>query len=813
MKENTATLLTCWLKTIKTFVQNVFSIQNDKGRKIFRFLGFKIKTWRYKLEHKYFDNSKPTIAMQVDSMDKGGLEEVVLQLASNSTIRDKYNIVILTTRKHTGHLADIAKTRGISVIPLFEDSDFLMKVIEALDIKIVHFHYSLFGVETYKLHGVKMMYTIHNNYIWMDTTDIQWRSRLYSFIDQFVAVSSQVKDYFCEKFDIEQEKVKVITNGIEVFDDSQIVSKTKEEIGFNENDFVFINIASFNPIKYHFTQAYALSQLKDKYPQIKLLILANVPDREYHKQFLEFVKEHGVEKNIKIINYVPKSEVFSYLKMADSFIMTSLSEGFSIAMTEAMFAQKPMILTDVGGTRDVIVNNDIGIIVKHAFYDLNRLSICTIARDNGAKKYHFDNAQEIINALEDMFLNKECWSEKAKMGKAKVIDTFNSERVGKEYLEKYRKLRLSQNVNNLHDLREFFEKNQFDIAFVAPFPHKDKLNEGWMSRIARIDHILSEKKRLYINPFAHLGRPLIVDYSDSEFEVLIKPDSPLFNETLSLVVQNTGIIYTHTLHLAEYIFPVLDSGKVIVDIHGVTPEEEVMLGNAHLKEKYEKIEREVLKKAKKCIMVSNAMRTHYKNKYPDIDPRCTIFPIVENIEISQNALKKPYSERKKVIYSGGVQVWQNLESMLKLAKKAENFADFTFLSHDCEWISKQGENMGLKNTEYKKASKDELKEIYDKADFGLALRDASPVNFVCCPTKLYEYMACGIIPIVRTPYMGDFKELGFEYVEEGDFQKGIIPDNEKHYKMIENNFEVVKKMQEVFHLGCNTLLSTFSNNK
>ena len=422
------------------FIEKIFSLKNNKNTKIFKFLGFKIKMRRFNLKKIKFTKNKPTLAMQVNTMDKGGLEEVVLQLANDEKIREKYNIILITANKNKGYLANIARKNGIPVIPLFYDYNFLRKVIEHFNIEIVHFHYDLFGVKAYKFYGIKTIYTIHNNYIWMDTADVKLRNKSYAFIDKLAAVSSQVKDYFCEKFSAQKDKVQVITNGVEIFDDSQIASKKKTELGFNENDFVFINVASLNPLKYHFTQAYALAKLKDKYPNIKLLILGNILNNEYYKQFLNFIKKYNIEKNIKILDYVPKDEVFAYLKMADCFIMTSLSEGFSIAMTEAMFLQKPMIISDVGGAKDAVENNDIGIVVRHAFDDLQKLNLHQIIENNKEEKYHFNNAQEIINAMEDMFLNKEVWTEKAKGGRIKVVERFNTKEVCGNYLNLYNEL-------------------------------------------------------------------------------------------------------------------------------------------------------------------------------------------------------------------------------------------------------------------------------------------------------------------------------------------------------------------------------------
>ena len=78
-------------------LKNIFSITNDNNKKSIRILGFKIKFSKFKLQKiKPFKNNKSTLALQVNQMDKGGLEEVVLQLAKHKEIRSKYNVVILT---------------------------------------------------------------------------------------------------------------------------------------------------------------------------------------------------------------------------------------------------------------------------------------------------------------------------------------------------------------------------------------------------------------------------------------------------------------------------------------------------------------------------------------------------------------------------------------------------------------------------------------------------------------------------------------------------------------------------------------------
>ncbi len=58
----------------------------------------------------------------------------------------------------------------------------------------------------------------------------------------------------------------------------------------------------------------------------------------------------------------------------------------------------------------------------------------------------------------------------------------------------------------------------------------------------------------------------------------------------------------------------------------------------------------------------------------------------------------------------------------------------------------------------------ELKEIYTECHYGFILREDSIVNQVACPTKLVEYLAMGVVPIVDSNNIGDFKTMGMRFI-------------------------------------------------
>lgn len=350
-----------------------------------------------------------------------------------------------------------------------------------------------------------------------------------------------------------------------------------------------------------------------------------------------------------------------------------------------------------------------------------------------------------------------------------------------------------------------------DIAIVAPFPTKERVKEGWMSRINAVDVIVRDKRRLYISFAKHHARgrdDKLTQIEDFGWEICLSPFDCEHQKIVSEIVDAARIVYTHTIHLAEYIQPWLRSRKIVVDFHGIVPEEEAMLGRPELSPKYEKIEQEVLRNARACVMVTRSMENHYRNKYPEISPRTIILPIVESLPLIELPAQRDHRTELPVraVYAGGTQVWQNINGMLDLACSTEHFASFSFLSHDWKLIEDVARKMNAPTkTLFNFCAKSDLGSEYQKYDFGLVLRDDTPVNRVACPTKLYEYMSIGLIPIVRTPALGDFLDLNYAYITEDEFREGFFPDSLSRRMMVQKNLAAVHSMRRIFSDGSRLL--------
>ena len=122
---------------------------------------------------------------------------------------------------------------------------------------------------------------------------------------------------------------------------------------------------------------------------------------------------------------------------------------------------------------------------------------------------------------------------------------------------------------------------RYRIAIVAPFPHPHIPHEGWMTRISSVDNQLEGIPRIYLNYAEHHDDSQcdVLERDAERAEALLNTSGTNSAEFVSALVERVDAIYVHTLHLAEHIVPWLNTSRVFVDIHGITPEEEEMMGH------------------------------------------------------------------------------------------------------------------------------------------------------------------------------------------------------------------------------------------
>ncbi len=136
-----------------------------------------------------------------------------------------------------------------------------------------------------------------------------------------------------------------------------------------------------------------------------------VGDGEMRNDLQKLASDLQISKYLKILGF--REDISAILKILNVFVMSSLWEGLSRSLTEAMYIGCPVVATAVGGTPELVIDGVTGILVKPN--DVQGIAHGIIDLLNGEKK-----------------VNKMCMA-----ARKKVVDNFSSEKMFEHFDQLY----------------------------------------------------------------------------------------------------------------------------------------------------------------------------------------------------------------------------------------------------------------------------------------------------------------------------------------------------------------------------------------
>jgi glycosyltransferase involved in cell wall biosynthesis len=103
-----------------------------------------------------------------------------------------------------------------------------------------------------------------------------------------------------------------------------------------------------------------LIRLLADWPEAGLIVVGDGPERA---RLLELAATLGLDARVWFAARVDRSAVMSLLAASDVFVLNSTYEGLPHVVIEAMRAGVPVVATDAGGTREVVVDGETGLLV------------------------------------------------------------------------------------------------------------------------------------------------------------------------------------------------------------------------------------------------------------------------------------------------------------------------------------------------------------------------------------------------------------------------------------------------------------------
>jgi hypothetical protein len=421
------------------------------------------------------------------------------------------------------------------------------------------------------------------------------------------------------------------------------------------------------------------------------------------------------------------------------------------------------------------------------------------------------------------------WGKKKKIDKLcyKIFaKDFTIENIGIKILKLFAKTSFNfDKYKSLKIAEEFKLRDINSIVFLADLPQFEEA-EGMMQRIVAIDNIFKNQSRLYIST-PKKGRIkksrviiawlLLQFYKPLDFKnkLCIKVTTDNKEKLLNYSFNKRSIIdickviqllskankiYVHSLYNGLVFIDILMllKKKIILDIHGLVPEEKLFMGDSKKSVRViNKIEEKIFKISDILVSVSNKMKNFYIKKYPFLtDKQFIALPIFD--------AHLPPAEIRDInnlyfIYAGGLQKWQNIDKIVAAIKIMPDDFSYIFLvpNYDLKEMKIKIEslNINMQKIEIQSVSKNKIYDYYQKSTFGFIIREEIDINQASCPTKLIEYLSNGVIPVVLQPEIGDFNDLGYKYILLEDLKNGKKFNQESINEMRKANYQLCEKLK------------------
>ena len=132
-------------------------------------------------------------------------------------------------------------------------------------------------------------------------------------------------------------------------------NKMRKEYGYKEDDFILFYAAELNSNKHQDLLINVVKILKDKIPNIKLLLAGN---GVLLNHYIELSEKLDVDLNIEFLGY--RSDVKKLLMLSDIAVASSRREGLPVNVMEAMATGLPLVVTNVRGHKDLVIDGENG---------------------------------------------------------------------------------------------------------------------------------------------------------------------------------------------------------------------------------------------------------------------------------------------------------------------------------------------------------------------------------------------------------------------------------------------------------------------
>jgi glycosyltransferase involved in cell wall biosynthesis len=302
----------------------------------------------------------PSVLQVVLTLNPGGTERLVLDLVRRLGDRSRQSVCCLD---EAGLWGDELARSGTFVSVLGRQPGFhpllargIARAARQTDATVLHCHqYTPFvygALARLARPGLRIVFTEHGRL--SDAPPSSKRRLVNPLIahaaTRIASVSHDLKRHMVAE-GLPESRIEVVHNGIEVGPppDRDGALALRSELGLSPGDIVVGTVARLDPVKHlqSLVEAVAIAR-QGRLPVVALV----VGDGAERGRIESEARSRGLDREVHFLGH--RDDARRYLQAMDIYVNSSVSEGISLTILEAMAAGLPVVATAVGGTPEIV---------------------------------------------------------------------------------------------------------------------------------------------------------------------------------------------------------------------------------------------------------------------------------------------------------------------------------------------------------------------------------------------------------------------------------------------------------------------------
>jgi glycosyltransferase involved in cell wall biosynthesis len=326
----------------------------------------------------------PVILQVLPALNAGGVEQGVIDINAAIEKAGGHSVVVSNGGKR---VHEITKAGGTHIeLPVHSKNPFviwsnarkLRRIIREMKVDIVHACSrapawsavkAVEGTEARLITGCHSAHKVSGN----------WKRRYNSSItmgERIIAVSDFLSGYLRENYEVDPAKIRVVHRGValEKFHPTSVTPERLVRVSnacrLPEGVSIVMLPARLTRIKGHMFLLDAMAKLGRR-DLFCLFVGSDIGNENYRAELEAYIRHKGLEGQVRMVTNcddMPAAYMISEVVVCPSMV----PEGFGRIPIEAQAMGRPVIATDHGGTRETIVRNETGWLVRPG--DVNALA-------------------------------------------------------------------------------------------------------------------------------------------------------------------------------------------------------------------------------------------------------------------------------------------------------------------------------------------------------------------------------------------------------------------------------------------------------